>query len=115
MTQQNVYTVSEHWGRGYSVEGVFLATPEQVAAAVGKTVRLGEICGKHSDIKLTIEPDTIKLVTSVPSEVDLIRRLELTRGVDPIATLAEQDDDEDDDDDDDDDEDEDEDENAEEA
>jgi hypothetical protein len=86
---QNVYAVSEHWGRGYSVEGVFLATPEQVAAAVGKTAYFGEICGKHSDVSLNIKPDTIKLVTDVPSEVDLIRRLGLERGENPIAALAE--------------------------
>ena len=84
--KQNVYQISEDFGRGFSIDGVFLATPAEVKALVGRNVYFGEICGKHSEIDLDIGPDTITLVSDVRSEVDLIRRLGLCRGQNPVAS-----------------------------
>lgn len=40
-----------HWDfRGGDIEGLFLATPEEVDAIVGQTVYFGEVLGKHSSV-----------------------------------------------------------------
>ena len=46
-----------HWdcGRMGSVEGLFVATEEAVAAAIGQDVYLGEVLGKHSEVQGTLE------------------------------------------------------------
>ena len=50
-------------GRIGSLEGLFVATKEDVAKLIGKTVDFGECLGKHSDVEVDIEEHEIKLVS----------------------------------------------------
>ena len=52
---KNVYKFDVDQGRGYEVQGVFVATHEEVAKAIGKTASFGEICGKHSEMEVDLE------------------------------------------------------------
>jgi len=45
------------------IRGLFLATPEQLADAVGKEVDLGEVLGKHSEIRFELTDEYYSLVT----------------------------------------------------
>lgn len=49
--------------RGGRVEGVFAATAEEVAAAIGREAYFGEVLGKHSEVGGSIGVDDISLVT----------------------------------------------------
>jgi len=44
-----------------SIDGLFIATQEEVDALVGKEIYFGEVLGKYSEIYGTIEPDEIKV------------------------------------------------------
>ena len=57
-------------GRGYSVESVFLATPQEVEDVIGKTVYFGEVCGKHSDVEVEMEEEDFNLLTNVTGVVE---------------------------------------------
>ena len=46
-----------HWdcGRAGDVEGLFIATEEEVENLIGSEVYFGEILGKHSEVYGTVE------------------------------------------------------------
>ena len=44
-----------------SIDGLFIATQEEVDALVGKEIYFGEVLGKYSEIYGIIEPDEIKV------------------------------------------------------
>jgi hypothetical protein len=64
-----IYRYSEYFGRMGSLDGVFVATDKEVAEAMGKTVHMGEVLGKHSDINAHITPETITRITEDPQFV----------------------------------------------
>lgn len=64
------------WGLSYGdVEGLFVATEEEVVDLIGKEVYFGEINGKHSEIygeieegeieKVGLDPETVAKVSAV--------------------------------------------------
>ena len=65
-------------GRQGEVEGLFVATEEEVNGIIGKEVYFGEILGKHSEVYGTIEEseitkihldfETVKKVTALLGE-----------------------------------------------
>ena len=50
-SQFQIFKISEDWGRGFGVETLFIAHPEDVKSLYGKTIYYGEICGKHSEVE----------------------------------------------------------------
>lgn len=50
-------------GRNGNLEGVFVATAEEVEDLIGKDVYFGEVLGKHSEIYGTIERGDLDLLT----------------------------------------------------
>ena len=56
--------------RGGEVEGLFVATPEEVAGAIGRYIDLGEALGKHSEVCGEIEPGDIKKLDVSPQAVE---------------------------------------------
>lgn len=79
-------------GRMGSVEGLFVATEDEVRAAIGKHVYFGEILGKHSDIfgdidegdiqKLDLDSNTVEKVTALLCET--------WSGYNPLQYLSEE-------------------------
>lgn len=80
-----------HWdcGRQGEVTGLFIATAEDVAEAIGKQVYFGEILGKHSEIYGKLEADEITLISENPSDVEVFERLRLASGYNPLHYLPE--------------------------
>jgi hypothetical protein len=75
MSESNVrILVAFEWDcrRGGVVEGLFVTTPEKLAAAIGKQIYFGEILGKHSDVYGTLE---IKDVTVKSRDQSFINTL----------------------------------------
>lgn len=54
------------------VEGLFVTTREELAAAYGRDVEFGEVLGKHSDIRGVLEEKDITVVTD---DQDFIAKL----------------------------------------
>lgn len=69
------------YGRMGDLEGLFVAEDYDLQAALGKTVYLGEVLGKHSEVTFTLEP---RLVTRVTDDPDFIQRAE-DMGIVPIG------------------------------
>lgn len=51
-------------GRSGYLEGLFVATEEEIQQLKGQTVYFGEVLGKHSDVYGTIDDGDIEEVTS---------------------------------------------------
>lgn len=49
--------------RDGELEGVFLATAEEIASLIGKFIYFGECLGKHSEISGVIQSHDIRLLT----------------------------------------------------
>jgi hypothetical protein len=60
---EKLYRFEVDFGRHGKLKGVFPATPEEVAAAVGVTVFFEEPWGKHSGVEYTLEATDFKVLT----------------------------------------------------
>ena len=89
---KKLFSYDISWGRGYGVEGLFIATQKEVDAIIGKTIYFGEICGKHSDIDYAFESGDIKpLWVSQTTIEDLEREVgETISGHNPLEYFEDQ-------------------------
>ena len=75
-------------GRMGSLEGVFVATEEEVTAAYGKRCKFGEVLGKHSDVSCDFSADQVKALTD---DADFIAKAEgyglVPTGFDPLQHI----------------------------
>jgi len=86
-----VFKYSENFGRMGVLEGVFVAGLDEVTSAYGCEAYLGEVLGKHSEISASINSDTVKLVSDDQAIVALIKTHGLESGVNPVASLSDED------------------------
>jgi hypothetical protein len=68
---KKIFKFAWNYGRGGEVEGLFVATQEDVDAAIGQDVYFGEILGKHSEVEGTLEADDITVVSDAAIFVDM--------------------------------------------
>jgi hypothetical protein len=76
-------------GRQGNLEGVFLATPEDIEYAIGKRIYFGEALGKHSEIFGTLERADITFVSDDPKVIKIIQDNDLCIGWNPLDYLEE--------------------------
>lgn len=50
------------WGRGGTLEGIFVTTKEELASIYGKDIHFGEIDGKHSDVTMNFEEKDFEIL-----------------------------------------------------
>lgn len=81
---RGLYKYSEEFGRMGRVEGLFFADSEEVKAAEGKDIYMGEILGKHSEVVATINQATLTLITNNPEEVKYLERFAIDTGENPL-------------------------------
>lgn len=60
---KKLYRYSESFGRMGSLDGTFVAEEDQMAKLMGRTVYLGEVLGKHSEITTTLSKKNLKVLT----------------------------------------------------
>lgn len=89
-SKEGVFKYSENFARMGSLVGVFIAELDDVECADGQEVYLGEVLGKHSEVSASINSETVKLVSSDPAIVALVREHGLESGVNPIASLGDE-------------------------
>lgn len=58
-----LYKFYWNYGRHGEVDGLFLATKEEIAAAIGKNVVFGEILGKHSYISGVLDSEDFTILS----------------------------------------------------
>lgn len=69
---ERLYRFSWDCGRSGDVEGVFIATDEEVSSSIGKEVYFGEILGKHSEVYGILEEgdlDTLSVSDNTVKEL----------------------------------------------
>lgn len=78
-------------GRQGDVEGIFVATIEEIEQAIGKSVQFGEILGKHSNIYGNLELKDLQILTD---DQDFIEKAEkyglLPTGHNPMNYIEEE-------------------------
>lgn len=92
----NLYSFYVDCGRQGSLDGLFIATQEQVDKAIGCEMYFGEVLGKHSDVQGTLESHEIKLVSSDQDKVEWLLELlgENVSGFNPLDYIQDSDEDE---------------------
>jgi hypothetical protein len=88
------YLWSFYWdcGRQGGVEGLFVATDDEVKAVIGKRVYFGEILGKHSDVYGTLEANDMAKMGLDSETVEKVTALlgETWSGYNPLQYLSEE-------------------------
>lgn len=93
---RNLYRFFWDCGRMGDVEGLFVATPEEVDKNIGRIVYFGEILGKHSEITGSLDEEDLEIVSS---DQDFINKLVDILGTDisgynPLDNIEDLDDEE---------------------
>jgi hypothetical protein len=70
------YLYKFYWdcGRSGELEGLFVATEEEVNAAIGSEAYFGEVLGKHSEVYGTIEEGEITKLDVSPEAVEEVSK-----------------------------------------
>ena len=90
MSKKGVYKFDWDCGRQGSIDGVFVATDEDVKDIIGKEVYFGEVLGKHSEIYGPIEDGEIKLISDDNVVVDLFEKHNIQCGFNPLDYYEEE-------------------------
>ncbi len=67
---KNLYSFYADCGRQGSLDGLFIATQEEVDNAIGKYMYFGEVLGKHSEVEGNLEANEITLVSEDRDKVE---------------------------------------------
>lgn len=82
---------SFYWdcGRMGGVEGLFIATQDEVDSAIGKQVYFGEILGKHSEVYGKLDAEDVTLVSEDQDKVQWLEGLlgETISGYNPLEYI----------------------------
>jgi hypothetical protein len=86
-------------GRMGSLDGLFIATQEEVDKAIGKYMYFGEVLGKHSDVQGELEAHEVTLVSEDTEKVEWLEGLlgSSVSGFNPLDYIQDSDEEEDDD------------------
>ena len=84
-------------GRQGSLEGLFIATQEEVDKAIGKYMYFGEVLGKHSEVEGELEADEITLVSDDEPKVKWLESIlgSCVSGFNPLEYIQDSEEDED--------------------
>lgn len=81
---------SESFGRMGDLSGVFVTTQADYDRALrGRSVYLGEVLGKHSQVTADLNASTLRVVSDDPAVVALVEEHDLSTGENPVATYIE--------------------------
>jgi hypothetical protein len=94
---KNLYSFYADCGRQGNLDGLFIATQEEVDNAIGKYMYFGEVLGKHSEVEGTLEANEITLVSEDREKVEWLLGIlgNCVSGFNPLEYIREDDEDED--------------------
>jgi len=73
---QKLWKFDLYFYRGGSLNGLFVATDEEVEAIIGETAHFGEVNGKHSEVSEELKPMYFTEVTDDPHTVKTLLEAE---------------------------------------
>lgn len=81
-----IYRFYADCGRKGSLEGVFIATKQQVRKLISSEIQVyfGEVLGKHSEISGAIKKKDIVFLTDDSHAVEVVEKYNLTNGFNPF-------------------------------
>lgn len=88
MSTKALWRMSFYAGRMGTVMGLFVATDEEVRAAIGKKVYFGEALGKHSDIHGPLEEGDVERLTDEPDFIAKFEEYRCASGYNPLECLV---------------------------
>ena len=92
---ENNYLWKFEWdcGRQGDLEGLFVATENEVKGLMGKKIYFGEVLGKHSEISGTMEESDVEKVEIDSETIDKVTKIlgETWSGFNPFDYLNEED------------------------
>lgn len=87
-SKRGVYRFERYFGRSGKLAGIFIEEADEVAAAIGRKARFGEVLGKHSDVECELAEEDIVLLTDDPLFVEKFQEFKCWSGVNPLCYLA---------------------------
>ena len=75
------------FGRMGELDGVFVATPEEIESILGKQIYFGEVLGKHSEVFTTMEKKFFKKITTDENFIKLFEQYDMSSGYSPFDYL----------------------------
>lgn len=84
--KKGIYKFSIDFGRSGDLQGVFIATDQQVKKLISSKIEVyfGEILGKHSEFWSAIEKKHIKLLTEDIHAIEVVEKYDLSNGINPF-------------------------------
>lgn len=84
--KKGIYKLSIDFGRSGDLQGVFIATDQQVKKLITSKIEVyfGEILGKHSEVWSAIDKKHIKLLTEDSHAIEVVEKYDLTNGINPF-------------------------------
>ena len=94
MEEKYLWRFNWDCGRQGELEGLFVATEQEVKSLIGQEVYFGEVLGKHSEIFGTIEENEVKKVDLDSETVEKVTKVlgDIWSGYNPLEYLEEEDD-----------------------
>lgn len=84
MNRRHIFKFHAYFAREGSLSGIFTATEADVAGMIGKEVRFGEVLGKHSDVRGSLEEGDFTKIETGEDVVEMFEKLELGVGYNPL-------------------------------
>ena len=72
-SKKGLYKFSQYFGRMGDLEGLFIATKDEVESLIQKEKYFGEVLGKHSEVVSVIKADDITLISDDTIVVEAIQ------------------------------------------
>lgn len=70
---KGLYEFFEDCGKMGEISGLFIADSEDVVKAFGRTIYMGDVLGKHSEIDIDLSAENVKLLSN---DIDKIEWLQ---------------------------------------
>jgi hypothetical protein len=93
---RKLYRLNWDAGRMGSLDGLFVAEEEAVAAAIGKKVYFGEVLGKHSEVYGNLTASEVKAISDDQDFISKFKSIVGSIGYNPLDYIEESDEDDDD-------------------
>lgn len=89
---KNLYVFAVNFGRMGQIEGLFIASEEDLEGAYGRQCYFGEVLGKHSEVECELSPCMITFMSDDQPLIESLEKLfgdETISGFNPLAYLNE--------------------------
>lgn len=91
ISMEAIYKFHFDCGRQGTLHGLFIADVEKVEKLIKSRAEIyfGEVLGKHSEVFGPLDRCDITKISDKPEDVEVVRRLKLTNGYDPVDRYIE--------------------------